>query len=522
MQADLKPLEFNAIRRMLERLCATPYGADAARGLEPAPDLGVAGRMQRAVDAARALIEAGRRPSLGALPDIRAALRQASTVGSSLSGQALFNLQEVMSACDRLAEALPEDTSIFPGSLEELRPPQELASLLKETLVGAGTLREDANEALSTLFAERRHLRDDAERLVLKRMQCDDVKDLFAGVEKASWQNERAVVVVRAVASDRIKGVRRGSALGGRDVTIEPMEAIAANNRLETVMGQIGTEQQRLFRSVTSEVRAHGQALQLMIDALTWIDLALAAGQLSQMMGGRAPRLTDVPEVELNGVYHPLLLAQFIDGTGTAPVPLTIRLDGQDRLLVITGPNTGGKTVALKTLGLVMTMAYCGLHIPAEGDCVVGHYERLIVDVGDHQSLHHHLSTFAGHVEVLKRVLQEADGHTMVLLDELGTGTDPEEGAALAMAVLDELGARGVQGIVNTHLSPLKEYASDREGLRNASMHFDTESLRPTYELRIGVPGESLGLTIAAQNGLSPALVAVARTHLQRLAERHH
>lgn len=521
MYADLKPLEFNAIRRLLERLSATPYGADAARGLEPAPDLEVARRMQRSVDAARALLDAGRRPPLGALPDIRAALRQASTVGASLSGQALFNVQAVMAACDKLADALREDAAIFPGRLEDLRPPAALVERLERTLVGAGTLRDDANEALVTLFGERRQLRDEAESVVRQRMQREDVRALFEDGEKVGWQNERAVVVVRATEAERIKGVRRGSAMGGRDVAIEPMEAVPVNNRLEAVMGRIGTEQQRLFRDVTAQVREHVEALQAMLSALTWIDLALAAGRLSQAMNAHAPRLSDRAEVELNEAYHPLLLAQFVDGSGPQPVPLTVRLDARDRLLVITGPNTGGKTVALKTLGLLVAMAYCGLHIPAERDCVIGCYARLIVDVGDHQSLHHHLSTFAGHVEVLKRVLEEADGSTLVLLDELGTGTDPEEGAALAMAVLDELGARGVQGVVNTHLSPLKEYAADREGLRNASMHFDAQTMRPTYELRIGVPGKSLGLIIAEQNGLPSALVAGARAHLQRLAAGH-
>lgn len=521
MHADLKSLDFHIVRRMLEKLCATPYGADAARGLEPAPELGVARCMQQAVDTARRVLDVGRPPPLVALPDIRAALRQASTVGASLSGQALSNVQAVMSACDQLAEALSRDATIFPGSLDDLRPPRALVQLLRKALVGVGSLREDASDALLELFSARRRLREEAESIVRKRMQRDDVKALSPGIEKISWQNERAVLVVRATASDHIKGVRRGSTLGGRDVSIEPMEAVAANNRLEAVMGKIATEQQRLLREMTSCIREHGDALQKMIAALTWIDLAFAAGQLSQAMNAHAPRLSDAAEVELYAVYHPLLLAQFMDGTGPRPVPLTLRLDGHDRLLVITGPNTGGKTVALKTLGLVIAMAYCGLHIPAEHDCVVGDYSRLIVDVGDHQSLHHHLSTFAGHVEVLKRVLKEADGNTLVLLDELGTGTDPEEGAALAMAVLDELGRRSVQGLVNTHLSPLKEYAADRMGLRNASMHFDAESMCPTYELRIGVPGESLGLTIAEQNGLPLALIADARQHLRRLVGRH-
>jgi DNA mismatch repair protein MutS2 len=183
----------------------------------------------------------------------------------------------------------------------------------------------------------------------------------------------------------------------------------------------------------------------------------------------------------------------------------------------VTGPNTGGKTVVLKTVGLLVAMAQCGLHIPSEGRCVVGRYTRLMVDVGDRQSLYHHLSTFAGHVETLKRILDEADSGALVLLDELGTGTDPEEGAALAMAVLDELLERGAHGVVTTHLTPLKQYATDHDRILNAAMAFDHERLSPTYELCLGESGASLGLTIAGRGGLPDSVVARARHHLRRL-----
>ncbi len=514
MQADLKPIEFNAIRKFLERLAFTPYGADAARALEPAPSLEVARQMQAAVSAARRFHDSGQRLDIGALPDVRPALRQSASVGASLSGQALFNLQQVMQACARLYELLQTYTEIYPGSLQDLLPPPAVVERLSRTLVGAGSLRDDATPKLAELFAERSKLRAEAERVVLQRMERFDLRGLIKDEKKVAWHHERAVLTIPAKESDRVKGVRRDTRLGGRDVLVEPMEAVQVNNRLEALNGQIGTEQQRLFRSITALVREHLDALQKMISALTWIDLALAAGRLSQAMNAHAPRLVETPELVLHEAYHPLLLIQFAEGKGPQPVPLTLALDKQDRLLVITGPNTGGKTVALKTLGLLTTMAHCGLHIPAERDCTIGAYRRVIVDVGDHQSLYHQLSTFAGHVEVLKRVLEMADGETLVLLDELGTGTDPEEGAALAMAVLDELLGRGAQGVVNTHLAPLKEYASGHPGVRNASMRFDPTTLRPTYELCVGRPGESLGLIIAEQNGLPETLVKRAREHL--------
>jgi DNA mismatch repair protein MutS2 len=518
MQADLKPLEFDAIRRALERLTTTPYGADAARALEPAPSLGVAQQMQDAVSAARRLIDAGQAPSLGQLPDVRAALRQAASPGAALSSPALHNLQVVMGTACRLGAVLTEAPALYPGDPSDIRPPDAVIELLERSLVGAGSLREDASEALAESFERRRGLREQVEAVVRKRMARPDIQALFEDPEKVSWNSERAVIVLRGGEADKVKGVRRGTAMGGRDVIIEPMESVPLNNQLEQVNGKITVEQQRLLREITGIIGAHVEALQRMVSTLTWIDLALAAGQLSHYMNAHAPSLVAEPRIELDQAYHPLLLMQFADGGGPQPVPLTIRLDADDMLLVITGPNTGGKTVALKTLGLLSVMAHCGLHVPAERDCTIGHYSKVIVDVGDHQSLFHHLSTFAGHVEVLKRILDEAGPETLVLLDELGTGTDPEEGAALAMAVLDELVARRVQGIVNTHLSPLKEYAEHKSGVRNASMQFDHERLSPTYRLTIGIPGVSLGLTIAEKNGLPSELVGRARSHLQRLS----
>jgi len=518
MQVDLKPLEFDAVRRLLERLTATPYGADAARALEPAPSLADARHMQAAVSAARELADSGRRPLTGQLPDVRAALRQAASPGAVLSSQALTNLQKVMDASRGLADGLADMPAIYPGNLTDLHPPEVLQGQLSRTLVGGGSLRDDASETLVDLFEQRRGLRAQAEEAVRQRMAKPDLKDLLDDPEKVQWHNERAVIVVRGKHADKVKGVRRGSAMGGRDQIVEPMEAVPHNNRLETVNGQITSEQQRILREITAAVREHGEALQTMVSGLTWVDLALAAGQLSHHMNAHAPTLSDGPEVELREAYHPLLLVQFADGSGPQPVPLSIRLDRGSPILLVTGPNTGGKTVALKTLGLLTAMAHCGLHIPAEQDCRIGTYDRVIVDVGDHQSLFHHLSTFAGHVEVLKRILSEAHEDSLVLLDELGTGTDPEEGAALAMAVLDELVGRRVQGIINTHLSPLKDYAERTDGVRNASMQFDHQALKPTYRLEIGVPGVSLGLTIAENNGLPPALVERARGHLQQLS----
>ncbi len=519
MHSDLRPLEFGAIRRMLEGFARTPYGADAARNLEPAPDREVAARMQAAVTAAREEIDAGEAPVIDQLPDVRVALRQAAGTGATLSATALANVRRVLRAAEALGPAVAARPALYPEDPACLRPPPAVLEALDRAIDDGGRLRGDASPELERLTGECATLRETAESHVRERQRRRDLEGKMRYPERVAWHNDRAVLVMHAAHADRIKGVRRGTASAGRKVLIEPMEAVQANNRVEKLVGEISAEQQRVLREVTARLGAEIDALEGAVTALTWIDFALAAAQVSVAMNGHPPALVAERRVELNEAYHPLLLAQFADGRLERPVPLSMRLDPARRIVVLSGPNTGGKTVALKTLGLLVTMAYCGLHIPAESDCVIGDYRRVMVDVGDHQSLYHHLSTFAGHVEVLKRILGEADERTLVLLDELGTGTDPEEGAALAMAVLDELIERGVQGIINTHLSPLKDYAATRPEIVSASMAFDHQRLQPTYRLRLGRPGVSLGLTIAASSGMPERLVERARRHLETIAD---
>ncbi|MHB8453109.1 MAG: endonuclease MutS2 [Acidiferrobacterales bacterium] len=520
MRSDLKALEFDAVRRLLEKLATTPYGADAARNIEPAPDIGVARGMLAAVTAARSALDAGDAPSLKGTPDVRAALRQAAQPGAALSGIALHNLRQVILEIGGLKAAVSTRPDLYPGPKEHLSPPTEIEIQIDRTINPSGRVRDNASPRLAALAKQIGELRQEVIDALRVRLKQPDLRTNVSA-EMIVWQGARAFVSLPADCAELVAGVHRGKAAGGRNHLVEPMEVVSRNNRLETLNGQQEVESQVVLRETTSLLRTHLESLGRMIDALTWIDLALAGGHLSRHLNAHAPRLTDKACLLLDRAFHPALLLRFADGQGPEPVPLSLALDSAQPMLVITGPNTGGKTVVLKTVGLLITMAHCGLHIPAEGNCLIGDFSRVIVDIGDPQSLYHHLSTFAGHVEKLKRLLSEADAGTLVLLDELGTGTDPEEGAALAMAVLEELARRGVYGIVTTHLSPLKEFASQHEHLTNASMLFDEEKLVPSYRLSIGTIGRSLGLVIAEKNGLSVEVVDRARQHLRRIAPRH-
>ncbi|WP_298136835.1 hypothetical protein [Acidiferrobacter sp.] len=510
MDADLDALEFGAIRRLLERLTATPYGADAARALIPAPDIAAAAALQRAVSAARRAIEQGV-AGLGRLPDIRAALRQAAQGGAALSGMALAHVAQLLHAAKTMRALHAGYPDLYPDEAA-LGGAPALSARLDTAVTASGRIIETASPRLALLAGEQSRGRAQVEALLKARLTALGITD--APGEAIVASGARLVLALAPEIAGTIKGVRRGPSGHGHRYLVEPLEAVAANNHLEASAGQRDAEEGVVRRQLTAEVASARDLLEALLGAIAWIDLAFAGGHLSIHMNAHAPQLVPEPLLRLAGVYHPALLLAFADRRGPRPVPLSIALDPSHPMLLVTGPNTGGKTVVLKTVGLLLAMAHCGLHIPGEGQAVVGSFRRLIVDIGDRQSLLHQLSTFAGHVEVLKRLLNEADGQTLVLMDELGTGTDPEEGAALAMAVLDELARRRVRGIITTHLSPLKSYAAAHPYLTNATMRFDEERLVPTYELVVGESGASHGLTIAARGGLAPALIQAARAHL--------
>ena len=512
MEADLKPLEFEGIRRLLERLCATPFGADAARHLAPAPSIDAARRLQASITAARGGLESGEGPILPELPDVRAAIRQVAAPGAALAGTAFRNLARVLRVGEQLRPYVEKRPELLPTGPDRLDAAADLLPLIEAALLPNGSVREDGNAALRQLHGELKGAREQVQEALQGYLRRPGAR--------IHWSGQRACLHLPDGVADQIRGVRRGAGPGGHGYLVEPMERVADNNRLERLAGAIAQENQAILRALSDAGRERLSGLQHLVESLTWVDLALAGAQLSIHLHGKAAEMVDAPVLVLEEAYHPQLILAYAEQHGPQPRPLSVHLDADCPILVITGPNSGGKSVSLKTVGLLTVMAHCGLHLPVGGHAVIGNFTRIFVDMGDPQSVAFALSTYSGHVEVLKRLLATADDHTLILLDELGTGTDPEEGAALAMAVLDQLAERGVRGMVTTHLAPLKAFADTHACLRNASMRFDQDRLEPTYELQIGVPGRSLGLLIAARRGLPEDLISKAQAYLARL--HHH
>jgi DNA mismatch repair protein MutS2 len=329
------------------------------------------------------------------------------------------------------------------------------------------------------------------------------------------------VLPVKAEARGRFRGIVHDRSQSGQTVFVEPADLVEANNDLVQLAREEEHETARILAELTDAVRERlpevaGLAAQ--VGALDWI---FARAQLAERMGCSAPSITRERRVHLREARHPLLVAQrWADGDGGPVVPVDVEIEPDRPLLVITGPNAGGKTIALKTLALHVLMAQIGCHVPAAEGSVLPLFRRLHAIIGDDQSVAENLSTFSAFVKQVRGILAEADADALVLLDELGAGTDPDEGAALAQAILEELAERGAVVMATTHLEPLKAFATTHPRARNASVEFDTATLAPTFRLRYDRPGQSYALTIAARLGLGADLIARAQAHRSEHAAR--
>jgi DNA mismatch repair protein MutS2 len=317
-----------------------------------------------------------------------------------------------------------------------------------------------------------------------------------------------------------VRGIVHDRSQSGQTIFVEPAEMVDANNALVELGREEEHEVARILEALTALVRAEADALTVLVDAIGELDWIFVRAELAERMEATAPVVGSDRTVDLRGARHPLLLAQSWSTPGRTVVPVDVEMSAERPLLVITGPNAGGKTIVLKTLALLCLMAQVGAHVPADEGSRVPVFEAIHAVVGDDQSVAENLSTFSAFVTQIRDILAVADARALVLLDELGAGTDPDEGAALAQAILEALEARGALVLATTHLEPLKTFATTHPRARNASVEFDTATLAPTFRLRYDRPGGSYALTIAARLGLSADLIARAETHRSTQSRR--
>jgi DNA mismatch repair protein MutS2 len=395
----------------------------------------------------------------------------------------------------------------------------ELADRLRHALDASGAVTDDASPTLKRLRREirerRRHLAAELERA----FQGSDAERLFAD-HYVTLRHGRYVLPVRTESRSRVRGIVHDRSQSGQTLFIEPEHVVDANNDLVQATREEEHETARILAELTAAVHARVDDLDALVSAIGELDWIFARAQSADRMGATAPTIDAGRIVELRGARHPLLLAQSWKDPARTVVPMDVELGPERPLLVITGPNAGGKTIALKTLAVQALMAQVGCHVPADEGSRLPVFDDVFAIIGDDQSVAENLSTFSAFVKQAREILERADRRSLVLLDELGAGTDPDEGAALAQAILEELAERGALVIATTHLEPLKAFASTHPRARNASVEFDTSTLAPTFRLRYDQPGQSYALTIAARLGLGADLIARANAHRSEHAAR--
>jgi DNA mismatch repair protein MutS2 len=388
--------------------------------------------------------------------------------------------------------------------LEPAREVEELPPVIFRVVDPDGTIRERQLPTLAAIRGRIRRLAGDVDRAARRFFTAPEYRTVVNG-DRPTERGGRTVIPVKANHQGRIRGVIHEVSASGATVFIEPEECIRAGHRIAEERLAYRRELRRIMRELTARIAARRHEVEAVVAAVVSYDARYGRARYARLHHC-APVHTGDGEIDLRAARHPLL--------GAEAVPIDIHWGGSRRVLIVTGPNTGGKTVALKTVGLFALMNHFGMQVPAAPPSVLPWLDQVLCDIGDEQSIAQSLSTFSGHVQQIAHILGSASGSSLVLLDELGAGTDPEEGVTLAMAVLDSLIARGALVAVTTHHGALKNYGYVNPAVENAAMEFDLQSLQPTYRLLMGIPGESHALEIARRQGLDDRIVAAARSYL--------
>ncbi len=506
----LKVLEYDKIISMLVKLTSSELGKELAVDLKPETDASkVAGLLRETSDGVSFILRKGR-PPLGGIHDIRNSLRRVK-LGAVLTPVELLHIADTLRAVrnlknyasDKTIESENNTVSELIGLLE---PNRRIEEKITRIIISEDEIADDAS---ITLLNIRRQMKQ-AQEAIKSRLN-DIIRSpkyqKYIQDSLVTIRGDRYVIPVKQEYRNEIPGLVHDSSSSGATIFIEPMSVVEANNHIKQLKIKEKAEIERILRELTAEVESIVPQLESNVSIFAKLDFIFAKATLSVEYNCVCPGIESNGRIILKKARHPLLDQSKV-------VPIDFWIGDQFRTLVVTGPNTGGKTVTLKTVGLFMLMAQSGLHLPAsEGTCI-SVFRQVFADIGDEQSIEQSLSTFSSHMTNIVKILERADGNSLVLLDELGAGTDPTEGAALAMSILESLHHKGSITVATTHYSELKAYAISTEGVENASCEFDVETLRPTYRLLIGVPGKSNAFAISKRLGLPSEILERAREFL--------
>lgn len=510
-EKTLRVLEYPKIIAMLSEETTSPLSREMAEQLVPSSDYHEVLRLQAETTDGVSLMMRRGNPPIGGMADVRPALKRAES-GAALGPKELLDIAAVLNIASRMTRYIGEDRReesfpVLDPLFSELYQNRALYDQITLAVLNEEELADDASPALSALRRQMRNnqnkMKDTLQGLVTGRYAK------FLQEPIITMRGERYVIPVKSEHKNDVPGIAHDASATGATVFIEPMAVVELGNELRGLMAKGKTEVERILSELSARVAENAEGLWLDVKLIPKLDLIFAKGKLALKMKAYPPKINREGYLHFKDARHPLISKDKI-------VPTTIYLGKDFHTLIITGPNTGGKTVALKTTGLFTLMAQSGLHLPTADGSEVSVFQKVFADIGDEQSIEQSLSTFSSHMTNIVEILGEADENSLVLFDELGAGTDPTEGAALAMTILEHLHHLGVRTVSTTHYSELKLFALSTPGISNAACEFDVETLRPTYKLLIGVPGKSNAFAISRRLGLGEDFIRRAEELLSK------
>lgn len=502
----LATLELPKILARLANYCAFSGSSELARTLQPSSNLEEVQRRLEQTTQARAALEDFEQLHVGGVQDLRAMIDLAARQGT-LDTSTLLAVRDGLSCCQRLKRTASQCAELYPqvaALIQPIDPLHDLVERIESSIDDAGAVRDNASVTLALLRKQAREVHDKLMQK-LQRMTSDSNLSTYLQESLITQRNGRYVIPIKSDFKGRIPGLIHDQSASGLTLFIEPLATLEMNNAWREAQLNEQREVQRILAELSNMVGQNARQLTQNLVWLAKLDLVLAKAKYADQLTA-TPAIVQPARIQhhlhLRQARHPLLDQKQV-------VPIDVICEPSVRMIVITGPNTGGKTVALKTVGLLSLMTQCGLHVPAK-EARLPLLQQVYADIGDEQSIEQSLSTFSSHLTNLVSFLERVDGESLVLLDEVGSGTDPVEGAALAQAILQHLNAHGAIAVVATHYAALKTWAFTTPGVVNASMAFDQETLRPLYTLQVGLPGRSNAFAIAERLRLSPDILQQA------------
>jgi len=509
-------LEFYRLLNILSGYASCPLGKSNCLSLKPSDDLKLIDNEQRLVSEMKLLLQMKGFFPFEGLTDIGPLLRNCQAEGSCLEPEEFLSIFRIAEASKQSKKLILSHQSLYPrlyNLIKDMPPFEGLREAIKKAISPNGAISDSASPELKRIRRQKTLLRSELQKILenIKRSKglTSDGDDHLVSI-----RDGRYVIPLRTDMKSRVHGIIHDYSQTHATCFFEPIEVIQDNNRLAELSHLEKEEELRILKSLTATVRDSAEGLDSAQTILSKLDGLSARAELSSAMNGIRPIIRQGGDVDLRQAKNPILVA--MASGGDMPVPSDIFLDKNQNVMIISGPNRGGKTVTLKTLGLLSLMAQAGLHIPTSEGSSLPVFKNIMAEIGDDQDIQAGLSTFSAHISHLKYMMEHADQESLVIIDEPGMGTDPDEGAALAMAVLDELSQKGVFVAISTHLNRLKTYGLLHDRAKNARMEFDISTNRPTFSLRYGTPGTSYAFEIADDAGIRSNVLEQARGYLDQ------